>query len=662
MKKSFPTKTIFKIFAATLSIASSTAFAENKTESDKTAEKSDVLEAYEVSVMRFGDSVFSVPASSQNITAAQISESGLSSIPDVLRRYADVFFRTSGSNANNAEISLRGFGENSSQRVLVLVDGQRLNRLDIGLQNWQQVPLEEIANIEVLRGPQTSLYGNYAVGGVVKITTKKWNQPDTAKVGGFFGSYGEYSAWGRDAHSADDYYFSADVNYYHNSGYVDYSLNWSKSVGASGGIKLDSQNEITLSANFGNEYISWANPAPSYSDMKDNPTYSSGVSNYNNIDYVTIGTGWENHSAVGEGSAQLGANLRDKDITYPGYGGNNGKLWTVSFTPRYRVLAGRDEESYGEGGVDFYYDTFDIDGSVYKSDLTRATVAPWLGGKIQLDDTFSVSASGRYELAMNDADCTGWSPYSGDENTNGLAAQIGFNARLDDAFNAYFRFDQLYRYPAIDERFSIWNWGPTYINPNLKPERGQNYEMGLNFAKNGYSANASVFYMSLDDEISLNPFLGTTQNIGSTNRFGADVKLGYELDPIGVSTSWTFVSAKFASGPFDGKYVPLVPSIVSSTVFWVKPVDFCRLELAYQWASEQYMGSDFGNAADKMPAVWSVDITANFFICKNVRAFISANNVTGETYALAAYYYTPTSQAWYVAPGRVIRGGIEIRF
>lgn len=140
--------------------------------------------------------------------------------------------------------------------------------------------------------------------------------------------------------------------------------------------------------------------------MKDNPTYSSGVSNYNNIDYVTIGTGWENHSAVGEGSAQLGANLRDKDITYPGYGGNNGKLWTVSFTPRYRVLAGRDEESYGEGGVDFYYDTFDIDGSVYKSDLTRATVAPWLGGKIQLDDTFSVSASGRYELAMNDADCT----------------------------------------------------------------------------------------------------------------------------------------------------------------------------------------------------------------------------------------------------------------
>lgn len=66
---------------------------------------------------------------------------------------------------------------------------------------------------------------------------------------------------------------------------------------------------------------------------------------------------------------------------------------------------------------------------------------------------------------MNDADCTGWSPYSGDENTNGLAAQIGFNARLDDAFNAYFRFDQLYRYPAIDERFSIWNWGRRISTP-----------------------------------------------------------------------------------------------------------------------------------------------------------------------------------------------------
>ena len=648
--------------AATLACAAAVGEEGASAQNPRGGEQAPALEEYEVSAMRFGDSVFSIPASAQSITSEQISESGLASIPDLLRRYADVFFRTSGSNANNAEISMRGFGENSGQRVLVLVDGQRLNRLDIGLQNWQQIPIEEIAGIEVLRGPQTALYGNYAVGGVVKITTKKWNQPDTAKIGGFFGSYGEYSAWGRAAHSAEDYYFSADVNYYHNSGYVDNSLNWAKSAGVSGGVRLDSQNDLTISANFGDEYVCWSNPAPSYGDMVANPTYSSGVSSYNDIEYVTISGGWENISAIGEGSAQLGANLRDKDITYPGYGGNNGKLWTLSFTPRYRIVAGRDEESYGEGGLDFYYDTFDIDGGDYSSDLTRATVAPWLGGKIQLNDVFSVLASGRYEIALNDADCTGWSPFKGDESVNGLAAQFGINARIDKNFSAYFRFDQLYRYPAIDERFSIWNWGPTYINPDLKPERGQNYEIGVNFAEGGFTANANVFYMALDGEISCDPFSGRSENIGNTDRFGGEVRLGYSADPVGVSTSWTFVSAKFADGTFDGKRVPLVPSIVSSTVFWVKPTDFCRIEFAYQWASEQYMGSDFSNSAEKMPAVWSIDVTANFFITENIRAFVSANNVTGETYALAAYYYTPTSQAWYVAPGRVVRAGIEVKF
>ena len=625
------------------------------------------LQPYEVTAMRFSDSAYSVPALAQNISSETISESGLSSIPEVLRRYADVYFRTSGGNPNNAEISMRGFGENSNQRVLVLLDGQRLNRLDMLSMNWQQIPMEEIDNIEVLRGPQSALYGNYAVGGVIKISTKKWNQPDAVSGGGFFGTYGEYSGWGRVSHSDDDYYVSADANYYHNSGYSDYAENWAKSAGVSAGAKLDSKNDLTLSANVGDEFISWPLPFSNYSQMVQNPTGASGVSSQNNINYATITGGWNNESSVGEGSAQLGANMRDKDISYPSYpsSSNNGKLWTVSFTPRYRVLAGEDEKSYGEGGVDVYYDNFYIKGSSYTTDINRVTAAPWLGGKLQIDDIFSISASGRYELAMDDVNSTGSSPYDSSDDVNGLAGQIGVNAQLDKSWNVYFRFDQLYRYPAVDERFSIWGWGPTYNYDNLKPERGQNYEVGTTFDKNGFSVSGALFFMHLNDEIAYNPYggggWGATENIGDTDRYGAEISLGYDAKIAGVSTSWTFVSAEFSNGAYKDKTVPLVPAIVSSTVAWVKPVDFCRLELSYQWSSEQYMGSDYTNASSEMPAVWSVDATVNFFITENIRAFVAATNLTGETYALAAYDYGYT-QSWYVAPGRVVRAGIEIKF
>lgn len=98
------------------------------------------LDAYEVTALRFADSIFDVPASTQNISSDTMEKSGLVSVPDVLRRYADVNVRNTGSSPFTAELSMRGFGENSGQRVMVIVDGQRLNTLDLSFINWAQLP------------------------------------------------------------------------------------------------------------------------------------------------------------------------------------------------------------------------------------------------------------------------------------------------------------------------------------------------------------------------------------------------------------------------------------------------------------------------------------------------------------------------------------------
>lgn len=80
--------------------------------------------------------------------------------------------------------------------------------------------------------------------------------------------------------------------------------------------------------------------------------------------------------------------------------------------------------------------------------------------------------------------------------------------------------------------------------------------------------------MHLDNEIMLNPATYASENIGSTDRFGADVRLAYELEHFGASTAWAFVSAKFDGGEYGGSRVPLVPAIVSTTRAWVRPVEF----------------------------------------------------------------------------------------
>ncbi len=649
----------FAAYAFCAENATSTTAAENKTPQVKqaqaqSAETAPKLDPYEVTAMRFGDSIFSQPVNAQNISSATISESGLVNLPDILSAYGNVKVRTTGSNTSNAEISMRGFGDNSSQRILVLLDGQRLNRLDLTAINWGQIPLEEIENVEILRGTQTALYGNYAEAGVIKISTKKWNQPDYVKTGGFFGTYGEYSAYGRGHWTDGDYYASADVNYYHNSGYTDNSLNWSKSAGVNLGAKLSDSAEANFYVHAGDEYIAWTRPKTPYADMIADPTSGDKSSEYN-LNYLTLAGNVKSETANGEATVDFGANYRGNDSASFSYGSTypwETCLWTYSVAPRYRHYF--DDDRYVEGGVDFYYDDLRIKQDY---DCERLTAAPWLGGKYAFNDTFSLNLAGRYEYAMNRI----YGAYGQYENLNGLAAQIGLNAKINDSWNVYFRFDQLYRYPAVDEMINYDPFTYARVNADLAPERGQNYEIGTNYSNNGFKGNLSVFYMHLDNEIAYTPRFGNS-NIGETNRFGADVMLGYDYEKLcGVSTEWTFVSAKIIDGAYDGSRVPLVPTVMGTNRVWIRPVDFMRIDFVHQWTGQQYMGNDFQNDREQMPSFWTIGVTANFFICENLRAYVSLQNITDETYASSSYCST-WSEAWYVANGRTVRAGVEFKF
>ncbi|TGQ50131.1 TonB-dependent vitamin B12 receptor, partial [Mesorhizobium sp. M1C.F.Ca.ET.212.01.1.1] len=63
-------------------------------------------------------------------------------------------------------------GTNSGHTV-VLVDGVRINSADLGLAMYQDLPLAQIERVEIVRGPQSSLYGADAIGGVIQIFTRR---------------------------------------------------------------------------------------------------------------------------------------------------------------------------------------------------------------------------------------------------------------------------------------------------------------------------------------------------------------------------------------------------------------------------------------------------------------------------------------------------------
>ncbi len=639
-------------------------------EDAKSAENSDkavsggTLAPVQITAMRFKDSIYESTATGVNISAQQISDSNVVSATQLLNRYSDVYIRNMGGGEFMGQISMRGFGANSQSRTLVLVDGQRLNTPDMAGINWATIQLDDIENVEVLYGAQTATYGGFAEAGVVKFTTKKWGK-NGAKVKAQFGEYGEYGFSGSADYSTEDYYASVGATYYHNSGFFANSLNWNKSATVSAGMKLDSKNEIGAYVNFGNMAISW----PGYiyaANVRDfREQYPDNLNHYEEdfMQFLMASTSWENKTSFGEGSAHLGLNIRDKDVDNVGSNHALSTLWTLSFDPKYRVYFGSEDESYVEGGVDFYYDHLDAhtNNGTYNTDVDRYTVSPWVGAKAQLDDVFSLNGALRYEAVVNSANSdSAYYKLDDSELVNGFAAQFGANAKLDESWNVYFRFDQLYHYPSIDERYSLWGYGAGYTNPNLDPEHGQNYEIGTNFAKFGFSAAASLYYTRLNNEIAYDGINYINKNIGDTERYGMQLRVGYEYDKLcGVFTSWNFVDAKYTSGVYCGNKVALVPTVSSKSGVWVKPIDYVMVELNYIWANSQYQEGylDAFGSKERIPENYSLDLTVNVYPCEYARLFFAVANLTDHRNCSYA-----TFNCWYPEPGRTIRCGLELRF
>jgi outer membrane cobalamin receptor len=89
------------------------------------------------------------------ITAEDINKSGAQNVVSALESLGGLYFRHNSDNPGLADISMRGFGQNSHGRVLVLVDGQRLNTADMATLDWLRIPVSSVERIEVLRGGQT---------------------------------------------------------------------------------------------------------------------------------------------------------------------------------------------------------------------------------------------------------------------------------------------------------------------------------------------------------------------------------------------------------------------------------------------------------------------------------------------------------------------------
>jgi vitamin B12 transporter len=148
------------------------------------------------------------------ITAGEIEARQLQTLPDVLKDVPGLNVVRSGGPGGQTSVFMRG---TNSDHTKVFVDGIDVNdpssptaSFDFGL-----FLAQDIAKVEVLRGPQSGLYGSDAIGGVINIITKSGAGPASvvARVeGGSFDTFNQSAALGG---SADGFHYTANIEHFH---------------------------------------------------------------------------------------------------------------------------------------------------------------------------------------------------------------------------------------------------------------------------------------------------------------------------------------------------------------------------------------------------------------------------------------------------------------
>lgn len=125
------------------------------------------LDALVVTASRRSQRLADVPVTTELISRSDLERAGAADLSAVLVEHTGI--QLEGGHPNGESVMLQGM---TSQRVLVLLDGQPLEGRISGQVDLSRIPVSLVERVEVVKGPQSSLYGSEAMGGVVNIVTR----------------------------------------------------------------------------------------------------------------------------------------------------------------------------------------------------------------------------------------------------------------------------------------------------------------------------------------------------------------------------------------------------------------------------------------------------------------------------------------------------------
>jgi len=385
---------------------------------------------------------------------------------ELLRRATGVNLINNGGPGKSTSLQIRG---SNDKHVLVMIDGVRIGSATSGVAALQNLPVEQIERIEIVRGPRSSLYGSEAIGGVVQIFTRKGGDDLTPYFSTTIGSRQHRAATAGASGGNDNAWFNLGVSSLDTEGYdarpsreVDHDGYRELSANLSGGYRF--ANGLLLDANL--------------LQVESHNDYDSG--NKANADSVLSAYGVRaKYSPVSfwDVTLQVG-HSEDKNENF------KGSTFDTRYDTRRDSASWQNDFALSENqlltvGYDWQQDS--ISSSVdYPEDsrYNHGLFAQYL------------LHAGRHEwqlgLRHDDNEAYG-------EHTTG---SVGYGYALTDSISLTSSYGTAFSAPTFNQLYF-----PGYGNPDIQAETSRNIEVGLRGQHRWGSWSANAFRNDIDDMI-----------------------------------------------------------------------------------------------------------------------------------------------------------------
>ncbi len=481
------------------------------------AEETIKLEEVVVTATRTEESVEDVAQDVTVITKKEIESGSYKRISEIIRNVIGLNLFESGNRGSIASVSLRG---STSEQVLILIDGKRLNKAGDGQVdlNAISIPLENIERIEILRGASSALYGADAIGGVINIITRIPDEPITE----FTASYGRFVTRGLSFNT------SRKIK---NTGFY---LSLSKE--SSEGFRANSDYDIDA-----------INTKFTFDLSKD--TRADLNIDYNHKDAGSSGSiTWQTpFAAQTDENLLIGVTLRIKNMVLklyshnsriryinPGSEDNTHKNYVNGIDLQHSMLI--SSSNLLTGGIELLEENVDSRDNIYTANSigkhSRTRKGIFLQNETSLFEKTVLTLGARYDNIAS---------------KNRLSPKASFLIKLPNQTNISLSFGKGFRVPTMNAIYwpdTDWAVG----NPNLKPEQSTEYEVSIQkFFGNTGNIKLVAFEKESKDLIQwqeISPWRWSPVNVARARIIGFETEGKLHISAADIGLSYMFMDTK----------------------------------------------------------------------------------------------------------------------